>query len=252
MEEEFSNNSIQKALDNLPENINILEEQIDINTQMKYFEYSKKIRKKELLNEFFEAREELFSSTVSTKRKKKILSVIAGMDDIAAFRTIERFIQYEKGELKQWGILAYQESRMLIQSSLLDEQQVFISTGLGGKGQSLRYFAVFINREGDKVLDKTQKKLLKNELIFEIEKSEGEFENIRFIEGFSTVKVLLPIKANIKQVFRDVIDECNQYGNFLEEDMIVTNVKELTREEIIEVLEQNINDNHDELEEEND
>jgi hypothetical protein len=147
-----------------------------------------------------------------------------------------------EGILKSWAVLALQENRMLLQSSLLDEQQVFISSGLGGKGQKLRYFVVFINQSKSEMLNETQRKLLKDELIFELKKHDGEFELIDFMEGFATSQVMLPLKADLKNIFRNVVDECNQYGNFLLEDMIVTNVKVLSKGEIIQMLNKNEDD----------
>ena len=35
-----------------------------------------------------------------------------------------------------------------------------------------------------------------------------------------------------------MVTECNQYGDFLEDDMIITNVKVLSRGEIIQMLNQ--------------
>ena len=139
---------------------------------------------------------------------------------------------------------------MLIQSSLLDEQQVFISTGLGGKGQKLRYYVVFINKNRQTILNTTQQKLLKDEVIYELKKNDGEFESMDFSEGFSTVLAMVPLQADLKNLFRNIIDECNQYGNFLNEDMIVTNVKVLSKSEIIEMLKKKENPETDELEEE--
>ena len=250
MEEDIFYNNIQKALENLPDDFNILEEKIDIEIQMQYFDFSKSNRTDKLISECFENREQLFDAEVSTARKKEILSGMAACNDVAAYRTIEKFVQNAQGILKQWSILALQENRMLLQSSLLDEQQVFISTGLGGKGQKLRYFAVFINRNINEILNGTQQKLLKNELIFELKQNEGEFEIIDFMEGFSSVQVMLPLKADLKQIFRNVIDECNQYGNFLLDDMIVTNVKVLSRGEIIQMLNQDKEQDFEELDEE--
>lgn len=248
-EEEFYQN-IQKALADLPENFSILEEQIDINVQMKYFEFAKVIRNLNLSDEYFRSRDELFLEEVSEERKREILSAIATIDDVTAFRTIERFAGDSSGEIKQWAILAMQESRMLIQSSLLDEQQIFISTGLGGKGKKLRYYVVFMNNKEHKLLTKVQQKLLKDELTFELNTVEGEFESMDFMEGFSTALVMLPLKSDVKMVFRNVIDECNQYGDFLKDDIIVTNVKIMSRGEIIQMLHQNENQEFDELENE--
>ncbi len=239
MEEEKFYQNIQKALENLPENVSILEEQIEIELQMKYFEYAEKTRNNQLAVECFNKRDELFNPEVDEERKREILSCIATLDDVKAFRTIEKFVKESKGEAHQWGVLALQESRMLLQTSLLDEQQVFISTGLGGKGMKLRYYVVFINRNENKLLNKTQQKLLREELIYNLNLNEGEFESMAFMEGFSSALVMLPLQADIKKVFREIIDECNQYGNFLDEDMIITNVKALSRGEIIQLLHQN-------------
>jgi len=138
---------------------------------------------------------------------------------------------------------------MLIQSSLLDEQLVFISTGLGGKGKKLRYYVVFINKNQESMLNATQQKLLKNEVIFELNKNEGEFESMDFSEGFSTVLAMLPLQSDLKNIFRNIIDECNQYGDFLDDDMIVTNVKVMSRNEILEMLKQSKNQQLDDFEE---
>ena len=64
MEEEQFYNNIQKAFDDLPENYSILEERIEIEVQMKYFELSKNIRKKNISDECFANREELFSDVI--------------------------------------------------------------------------------------------------------------------------------------------------------------------------------------------
>jgi len=249
MKEERFYQNIQKAFENLPENYSILEEQIEIEIQMKYYEFSKKLSEKDISNECFINRKQLLDDTVSVERKKEILSAIATVDDVKAYRAIENFVKENEGEIKQWAVLALQESRMLIQSSLLDEQQVFISTGLGGKGKMLRYYVVFINKNQSDLLNKTQQKLLRDELIYELKNSQGKFESMNFMDGFSTALVMLSLQIDIRKVFQNVIDECNQYGNFLEDNMIVTNVKVMSRSEIIQLLHQNKNMDFDELEE---
>ena len=249
MEEKQFYHNIRKVLEDLPGNFSILEEQIDIDVQMKYFERAQLVRSKLQANENFENREQLFLPEVNADRKKEILLSIAIIDDVKALRTIEKFVSQAEGEIKQWAVLAFQESRMLIQSSLLDEQLVFISTGLGGKGQKLRYYVVFINKNRELILNSVQQKLLKDEIIFELNQHNGEFESMDFSEGFSTVLAMLPLQSDLKQIFRNIIEECNQYGGFLDDDMIVTNVKIMSRNEIIEMLKQNKNEQFDEYEE---
>ena len=116
----------------------------------------------------------------------------------------------------------------VITSSLLDEQQVFISTGLGGKGQKIRYFITLLNSQTDVEFSEAQKKMITEEFGYFLEKSEGELEEMEFTEGFAVGLFLFPLKKNLQDIFRSFIDECNQYGSFLKEDVIITNVKRLT------------------------
>ena len=249
MEEKQFYQQMQRVLDSLPENFSILEEQIDIDIQVKYFETANKTRQKTKAEECFENRAELFQPEVALERKREILMAIAAVDDVKAFRTIEKFVAVAEGEIKQWAVLAMQESRMLIQSSLLEEQQVFISTGLGGKGQKLRYYVVFINKNQSEILTGPQQKLVKDELIYQLGQNAGEVESMDFSEGFSTVLVMLPLQTDLKKVFRNIIDECNQYGDFLDDDMIVTNVKVMSRNEILKMLTQSREEDFDEFQE---
>jgi hypothetical protein len=227
---------IHKIFNELPGDFNILEEQIDLEVQMKYFEQSKKLRNNQEGKDYLAEAGQLFTPEVSPETKKELLIGLAGTDDVKAYRQIERFLRDAEPDLRSWAVLAFQENRMLIQTSLLDEQQFFISTGLGGKNKKLRYYVVFINRERHQLLTPVQQKLVRNELILELRNHDGEFESIDFSEGFSTSLILLPLTVDIQQVFRKVLNECNQYGDFLEEDMIITNVKVLTRNEIMDII----------------
>lgn len=251
MEEENIYNDIQKIFEDLPDNFNILEEQIDLEVQMQYFEHSKALKEKNTDTDYLAEGERLFLPDTDSDTKKEILLGLAGVDDVKAYRLIERFLQQAKSDIRSWAVLAFQENRMLLQTSLLDEKQYFISTGLGGKDKKLRYYVVFIHRDRNSLLSPGNQKLLKNELIFALNADDGEFETIDFSEGFSSSQVLLPVTSDIKQVFSNVVEECNQYGNFLEDDMIITNVKILTRSEILEILNKQNNPlEDDELEDE--
>ena len=70
-----------------------------------------------------------------------------------------------------------------------------------------------------------------------ISKSQGEIEQIEQFEKYITFTLLLPIEANLKEIFNSIIDECNTYGNFLSENIIITNVKKLSTKEIEDFLE---------------
>jgi hypothetical protein len=237
MDEEFLYKKIQEALENIPDNFNILEEQIDVQLQMEYFEYARKFREEKQVDQYLPVKELLADPGTDIETRRKILTALASSSEVESFRAIENYLKHPDEELKDWAVLALQESRMLMHSALLDEQQVFISTGLGGKGRKLRYFVVFLNHSGGELND-MQKKLLHDELLYALEKHDGELEELASMIDFTTALVVLPIKASLKEIFRGIIDECNQYGNFLHDDMVITNVKKLNPFEIVELLNQ--------------
>jgi hypothetical protein len=235
MEKENLYSKIQEALGNLKGTFSVLEEQIDIDVQLEYFESSKDSKKRIDIEDTWNNREDLFSEVLSIDQKKSLLVKLAGIDKVEAYRVLERYKQNPDPELKDWASLAMHESRMLLESSLLDENQVFISTGLGGKGQKLRYFIVFLSKE-DCDLGELEKKVITNEIRMMFNKHNAEIEEIKFSHNLTTVKAVIPIQIELNEMFEQFIENCNMFGDFLQMNFIVTNVKELSFEEIRDVL----------------
>jgi hypothetical protein len=235
MDDENLYERIQDIFGHFPGNLSILEEQIDIELQMEYFEYSRDFKKSNISENIPAIRNDLYNSGHSLAGKKKLLVQLASVEEVEAYRTIEKYLDKPDAELRDWAILAFQESRMLLQSKLLDENQVFISTGLGGKGFRLRYFVVLVNNF-DKAYDAFQQKLIKNELEFFLKKHDAELEQVSFVESYCSLLAIVPINASIRDIFKSAIAECNEYGDFIKPNFIVTNVKKLTIEEIREFL----------------
>ena len=235
MDDENIYERIEDIFGHFPENFSILEEQIDIDLQMEYFEFSRNFKKEIVSGKILSVRDNLFDKDHSIANKKRLLVQLASLEEVEAYRAIEKYLEEPDTELKDWAVLAYQESRMLLQSKLLDENQVFISTGLGGKGSRLRYFVVLIN-SFDKPFDKLQQKFIRTEFDYHLKKHEAELEEVNFMENFCSLLAMVPIKASIRDVFRAAIAECNEYGGFIRPNFILTNVKTLTCEEIIDFI----------------
>jgi hypothetical protein len=223
-----------------PEKLNILEEQIDIKVQMEYFKFSKKLKsnKNEPLHIDADNIPNIDLEIHSPAEIKEILITLAGIDDARAYRFIEEYVKVATVPLKDWAILALQESKMLLESSLLDENQIFISTGLGGKGNMLRYFVVIIG-EGIDEFEAFQRKMVASEFEFALKKNNCELEKIEFQEKFATLMALIPFDVPFQKVIRQTLEECNQYGNFIKPNFLVTNVKPLTLKEIKEFVTKN-------------
>ena len=235
---------IKELLGSLPSKLNVLEEKIDIELQMEYFEQSRRERNKLTHNSCLDSSSRLFSDEVSNTEKKCILAGIASLPEIEAYRTIERFLTGNPGELRNWGILALQECRMLLGSLLLDENHVFISTGLGGKGHKLRYFIVLFGKE-KKDFKEFQRKIIQNEFEICLKKYHSEMEELKFSGSIASMLVMIPMKVNIKNLFTEAIKDCNQFGDFLISNFIITNVKELSFDEIRTYVDHNQEYNSD-------
>jgi len=234
MEEEDLFDKIQEMLGKLPEKLNILQEQIDINLQMEYFKAAQKNREKPVKN-IIGKKDLLFTGELTKAEKKWLLLQLASIDNVEEFRTIERFVKEGDPELREWAVLAFQESRMIIESSLLDENQVFISTGLGGKGSKLRYFIVLLSKNNQD-FSEMQCKIIQSEFNFVFKQSDAELEKIDFLGQITTLLAIIPINVPIKDILTRAVDECNQFGNFIRDDFIVTNVKVLSINEIYDFL----------------
>ncbi len=230
---------IQEAISSLPENFSILEEQIDVELQMEYFNYSRELKSSFSDELILKHQKDLFDKDIPIAEKKNLLVLLASQEKVEAFRSVERYAKNPDPELRDWSILALQESRMVLQSSLLDEQQVFISTGLGGKDQKLRYFVVFVGKEGLTEFSEIQRRLIQTELEFAIKKNDGNLEEINFTDNLAVSVLLLPVKSDIQSVFSSMINECNQYGDFIRQDIIITNVKRMSVEEVKRFINRN-------------
>jgi len=232
MEEENIYKKLQEAISSLPENFSVLEEQVDVELQMEYFNYSRDLKNKLSDKSVIDHQSDLFDPAITLEEKKNLLVLLASQDKVESFRTIEKYAKDPDHELRAWSVLALQESRMVIQSSLMDEQQVYISTGLGGKGQKLRYFATFIGSNGIEHFSEMQRRVINTELEMSLQKADGNLEEINFYENLAAAVLLLPVKSDIQTIFSDIISECNLYGDFIRQDIIITNVKKMNFEEI--------------------
>ncbi len=230
---------IREMTGKFPERFNILEEQIDVKIQMEYFKFSRKLKKEKNSTPIdIDTINDIDFSTLSSTEQKTYLVKIAGIDDPKAFRFLEDFVKMASPDIKDWAILALQESKMLLESTLLNENQIFISTGLGGKGNMLRYFIVLIG-EGIEEFAEFQQKIISSEFEFALKNNHCELEKIEFQENYTTILALIPFDIPFQKIFRTTLEECNQFGSFLKPNFLVTNVKPLTLTEIKDFVEKN-------------
>lgn len=217
------------------ESISLLDEEIDNDIQLEYFECSRNLDDLPSEEEIISRKERIFDDKVSTDEKKILLVQLASIQNVEAYRTIERYLKEPDINLYSWAYLALIENRMLLESTILDENKVLLTTGLGSKGNKLRYFIVFFTDDGSPITS-LQQKIILNELNYAFKRNGAEIEDIVFEDGFASFTTVVPMNISVQDLFNKIVEECNEFGDFLFNDYIITNVKVLNMEEIQELL----------------
>ena len=228
-------NRMQEFFSQMSSNFSLMEEPVDMHVQMNYFETSYRMREEVNETDMLARKDELFDPEVSIDKKKTLLVQMASVPSPEVYRVLENYSKKPDKELVDWSKMALQENKLFLESHLLDNRQIFISTGLGGKGNKLRYFIVVFNKENED-LKPFQQKVLQDEFSYAMQRYDSELEKVIFAKRYTTLLAVIPLSSDIARMFRDAIEECNQFGNFLAPDFIVTNMKEMSDEEINEAI----------------
>jgi hypothetical protein len=220
---------LQYALGSLKGNLRVLEVNIPVEKQMEYFRFSETIRSEFFDEQLIDEQMEILSSAGSTSLEKKFaLAFLAISGDVKAYRAIEAYNEIHSDD---WSILSLMQAKITLETEFSDEKQVFISTGLGGKGNLLRFYAFFKSNRKKNFSD-YQKELIEKEIPYFIQKQHGILEEIQIVNNYFTLLFLINLQADIRTMLEEAIDECNQFGNFIDKGFIITNVRVFTEEEI--------------------
>ncbi|MDR1558029.1 MAG: hypothetical protein LBS88_13520 [Tannerellaceae bacterium] len=216
----------------------VLEQRIPIELQLEYFKYSEQMRRNntKMTNEEYDVYlQSLSNNTLSPEHKKYILSALAISNDVRAYRLLEEYVQNPDPDVRNWANMALMESRISIESELLEEKQIYISTGLGGKGEKLRFYVLII-ASGKEPFQEYQRQTLEREFVYYLPTEACEIERLTIYDRYVELLLLIPVRKDIKAILDRVITECNQYGNFISDSITVTNVKELSADEVAEII----------------
>lgn len=232
---------IQKIYQKNPNRLNIIEEQIDLDIQMNYFKRSGMLKKQVVtLDEVLAKVPVLYDADARLEEKRDILILLASFEDIETFRLLEKYKNDAVGEIKLWASMAYRESKLLLESSLLeDDEQILISTGLGGKGTKLRYFICLVHKNED-FFTEIQERIIRNELTSSMERHDAELESFSVENHLVKLFLLVPINEQVKDIVNDIIDACEELGNFLDNHIIITNVRAFSNDEISQIVHEHL------------
>lgn len=227
---------IRKFLESIPDTFDIFEEAIDVQTQMEYIEYSHSFGSGELTeNETLRLSSILFSKNTPLEGKKKVLALLAHLGTITAFRQIEKYYKISDKNLKQWTAMALQECRMFLESTLTDQSIGFISSGLGGVLDKLRYYFLILP-SSDRAFTPTEKNLIKEEINLVARDLNCVVETVDPSDTFVGFTVLVPMDVALGTFIETGISKCNEFGVIVLEHYYATNLNIPASSEIKEII----------------
>lgn len=217
----------------------VMEEHVDVYVQRRFINLLKSLEKKP--REFKKKKSEalanaqnLYNDLYLDSEKRELLVLLATLEDVTAYRAIETF-QKQDTPLKKWATIALQQSRMLVQATLLEDKTVYVSTGLGGEGKQIRYFGAFIAKRNIR-FQPYQLDMIYKEMEQAVNQHNGKIEEHEASKRIVTFTLLLPLDVDVKQMFENIITECNNYGNFLEKNPMLTNVRKFKLQEVEDLV----------------
>jgi len=270
------NNDNPENSKNVLNSLSLIDEAIDLSIQEEYFRFSGAINFDNLdYEEVLTESDKLFDKHTPIELKKRILILLAHLGTAESCRIIEKYLRatsknvipakagiqnlltsldsrrcesdkwaiirdplkISEGDLRDWALLSLKECRTFLESVLLKEEEGFISTGLGGEDNKLRYYFIVSSKDG-LPFSETHKDNLRRGFEAVSLKYKSEFEEINFEAAYAIIGILIPMDAAVGDVIEEGISECNKMGGFLFPDYYVTNVKKPAPEEISKYLEE--------------
>ena len=223
---------LQQSLAGLDGSLYVLDTTIPIDKQMRYFRYTEEIRKRDTEKTLEEHIEMLNSNEATLKEMKDAMAFLAISGDVKAYRALENYSKETSDEdLNEWITLSLIQAKITLETEFSEEKRIFISTGLGGSGSKLRFFSFFKSTDL-KPFSGYQRDLIEKEFSYFIAQSQGKTEEIKIEDNYFTLLFLIEFHTDIKNVLQRAVNECNQCGNFIDENFIITNVKVFDEEDI--------------------
>lgn len=236
-EEDLLRNLRQMIEEQGIDSFHLLEDLVPIEEQMEFFRESDKLRRSDLSFDTDEEIVVLFSPNQPIVRKKKSLIRLSSIPDVRAYRAIETYHSSPlEPDLLNWSSMALVGSRIILSSNLSGQQQVYISSGLGGHGKKLRFFGVFTSSDLEPFSD-LQREIIEREFRFQFSQAGIDIESFEINNNYFSIRMLFPIEVDAKSSIVSIIEEVNQFGGFLDTKYLFTNVKLLNDEEIQKFIE---------------
>lgn len=243
--DELSNlfNRLQK---NASSEIGFLDINLGKDFILEFLESYSKIAKKETNFEELLKNNPLESETATDDEIKHWLVHISTHTQPQAIEILKTLRQNPSFErLHAWAQMCDTILKANFKSEMLNENQMFMLTGMGGRDNKIRMFVGFVAENGSD-FSPAQTKLLKNELEFTLKQHNGELESIEFEQEIAKAVFLLPFDAHIGDIINEAVTNANELGHYIKDNFLFTNHGILSKQEILDFFREKENKNDSE------
>ena len=187
---------IRNFLDSIPNDFDVLEKEVSRAVQKEYIDLFKKFIQRDKPKTILERSQNLFDQQTGIQVKKRLLIELAHLGTVESYRIIERFLKQVDKKLEAWAVLALRECRMFMESDLLEEDKGFISTGLGGKDNRIRYCFVIRSNAGIP-FRKRQQDIIQDQFKRTCAELDVVLENFSFQNNYLSASILVSMDVAV-------------------------------------------------------
>lgn len=209
---------IRDILQSIPSEFRVIENQINRSVIEEYYRILEKLLVENKSNT---------ASNIAAKPDETIkekLVRLAQKGDVKGYREIEAVIRnHEKQKVVRFAYVALKFARLHLENQLSDAPVGFISSGLGGKGNKLRYYFAMTS---DKQIERETELEIVEQLQIICKKCDSEFEEIENAGHCVLIKILISMEFAIGHVIEELISKFPS----IDEGYLCTNVEKPTPE----------------------
>lgn len=222
-------------MDGQPFNFRVMNIALSMETQMEFLEVMQRIGERATTKDWKKREAKLLDSATQLDERKLLLAQLALTDNVEVMRALERYAETCPADIKDFAQMAAYQSKLFLEASILGQNQVVVASGLGGDGDKMRFFVALMSLKR-KPLSATQQQVVQKEVAYQLRQTSVVVESITFEGCYAKILALIPMRTNIRRIFEQCIEACNELGEFLEKNMVISTVKVMSADELNQMI----------------
>lgn len=225
--EENEHEILKDILNSMPDDFRVIEQGINDGAASEYYEVMENLDGFVTEDEVLE-QAVAWNENVPIKESKELLGWLSETISVEGFRAIERIIDTTTcDEIRQFGYVALRQARLFLENTFSDEPVGFVSTGLGGVGNRLRYHIVLQPKTD--IFTNEHERTIRQSFDHIGGKRSMEIEEMENRQRYVGVVLLASMDEAIGHIIDDLLGLCE----FVAEGYMSTNVQKINEDTIL-------------------